>query len=130
MIDSLQQRVGALEAGMAGLEVIKNRQGWLMIIGIVSLAVHIAFKAAERQHAAPGNVTAGAQSVTVGAVPKEAPPRDWVTTSEFAEREGVSPRTVQSWIAAGEVPAARDPEGRAYRIPADFRRLSAADSGN
>lgn len=69
------------------------------------------------------------QSFTVGsATAAPEPQRDWLTTAEVAERERVAPRTVQSWIASGDLPALQ--HGREYRIPVNYTRpLSAADSG-
>lgn len=56
------------------------------------------------------------------------PPRGMMTTSEVAKRLGVSLRTVQLWVEAGILPAARTPGGH-RRIPATAVEALALSTG-
>lgn len=59
---------------------------------------------------------------------QEALPRGMMTTSEVAKRLGVSLRTVQLWVEAGILPAARTPGGH-RRIPATAVEALALSTG-
>ena len=51
-----------------------------------------------------------------------------VDTVEAARRMGVSPDTVRSWIASGDLPAKRTPGGRQYLVKVvDLRRFLDSD---
>jgi len=61
-------------------------------------------------------------SVQIGDV-KTKPQRDHLTTEEVAEREGVTARTVISWIEQNRIYPAPVKSDRAWIISADYRIL-------
>ena len=115
-------------------EIYDPKFRMLMIVtvsmGLLNAIIKI-WPAAHASASIPAHVPdSNNQIVTVGSATTAAPDpqRDWLTTAEVAERERVAQRTVQSWIASGDLPALQ--HGREYRIPVNYPRpLSAADSG-
>jgi len=62
-------------------------------------------------------------SVQIGAESKEKPQREFLNSDEVGEREGVTSRTVISWIEQGRIEPQPTRNGRAWIIAADYRIL-------
>lgn len=72
---------------------------------------------AEKDHKT--NAEASGNTVNVGLEnAKTDPQRDWLTVAEVAENEGLSERTITTYITAGRIEGERT--GRAYRIPKGY----------
>lgn len=63
--------------------------------------------------------TATGNTVTVHQGDKPESNREWFTSRDVAEKEGVDPRTVLQWIEDGELPAEK--VGKEWRIPLDYQ---------
>jgi len=87
----------------------------LQVIGIVVSILLFALKMAFNAPSAPAQNT---QDVRIGETSALNPQRDYLSTDEVAEREGVTARTVTSWINGNKVF-----QGRAWIIAEDYRIL-------
>lgn len=72
---------------------------------------------------APQHVPSNLNSVQIGNASKEKPQREFLNSDEVGEREGVSSRTVTSWIEQGRIHPQPTRQGRAWTIAADYRLL-------
>ena len=104
----------------AKIDTLERRQGWIMLMSIISVLLGLAKLYIQTSaHPTPAqnsnSVNIGAQSAVT------APQRDYLTTEELATREGVSPRTVITWIESGRIQPPPIRAGRAWTISPDYR---------
>lgn len=103
------------------IKALKNRVNAVLAMSAISLFVTIlklAIVVSDSDIQAPSNNN----SVQIGDV-KTKPQRDHLTTDEVAEREGVTARTVISWIEQNRIYPAPIKSERAWIIAADYRIL-------
>lgn len=98
-----------LETRLDKLETRMNSVLVLQVIGIVVSILLFALKMAMGMNATPAQNT---QDARIGETSAVNPQRDFLSTDEVAEREGVTARTVTSWI-----------NGSAWIIAEDYRIL-------
>lgn len=104
----------------AKIDALEHRIGWLMLMSAISVLLGLAkLYMQSSAHPTPAqnsnSVNIGAQSAVT------APQRDYLTTEELAIREGVSPRTVITWIESGRIQPPPNRAGRAWTISPDYR---------
>jgi len=109
-MDDMEQEIRAL----------KIRVNFLLAMSAISLLLSF-IKAVYLATSAPDAPT-NTNSVQIGDV-KTKPQRDHLTTDEVAEREGVTARTVISWIEQNRIFPAPVKSDRAWIISADYRIL-------
>lgn len=104
------------------IKALKIRVNILLVMGVLSFLLTIAkilFPAISNQ-APPSSNT---NSVQIGNASKEKPQREFLNSDEVGEREGVSSRTVTSWIEQGRIYPQPTRQGRAWTIAANYRLL-------
>jgi len=103
------------------IATLKNRVNLLLALGIVSFVLTLVklFIPMPQTSPAPSNTN----SVQIGGASKEKPQREFLNSDEVGEREGVSSRTVTSWIEQGRIYPQPTRQGRAWVIAADYRIL-------
>lgn len=106
-----------LETRLDKLETRMNSVLVLQVIGIVVSILLFALKMAMGMNATPAQNT---QDVRIG---ETSALRDYLSTDEVAEREGVTARTVTSWINGNKVFPPPTRQGRAWIIAEDYRIL-------
>jgi len=109
-----------LETRLDKLETRMNSVLVLQVIGIVVSILLFALKMAFNAPSAPAQNT---QDVRIGETSALNPQRDFLSTDEVAEREGVTARTVTSWINGNKVFPPPTRQGRAWIIAEDYRIL-------
>lgn len=128
-------RIGAIEVQlehlndtMKGIQATIARIGWIIIGAVLVAVVGLVLKSpdAPRSH--------NSTSVNVGAaeaakLTSETSRRDYLTTADVAEREGVSESAVLDWIALGRFIPPPAKEGKAWTFAKTYR-LTPATSGN
>ena len=103
------------------IKALKNRINAVLAMSSISLFVTILklfMMFPESEIKPPTNTN----SVQIGDL-KTKPQRDHLTTDEVAEREGVTARTVISWIEQNRIYPAPIKSERAWIIAADYRIL-------
>lgn len=126
-MESMQAKMKTLEEK---IDILERRIEWLMLMSAISVLLGLA--KLYYQTSAHPTPAQNSNSVNIGAQSATAPThqRDYLTTEELAIREGVSPRTVLTWIEAGRIQPPPARAGRAWTISADYRiqPLLTADS--
>jgi hypothetical protein len=106
-----------METKIRSLEI---RINVLLVLGTLSFLVSLAKLL---PILAPQHVPSNLNSVQIGNASKEKPQREFLNSDEVGEREGVSSRTVTSWIEQGRIYPQPTRQGRAWTIAADYRLL-------
>jgi len=106
------------------IKALKIRVNFLIGLGVLSFALTVLkllVPALSLQPHAP--TPTNTNSVQIGGASKEKPQREYLNTEEAAEREGVSARTILSYIEANRIDPQPTRQGRAWVIAADYRIL-------
>jgi len=106
------------------IKALKIRVNIILMLGVLSfiltvLKLLIPTLSAQPHTSPPTNTN----SVHIGADSKEKPQREFLNSDEVGEREGVTSRTVISWIEQGRIEPQPTRNGRAWIIAADYRIL-------
>jgi len=106
-----------METKIRSLEI---RINVLLVLGTLSFLVSLAkLLPILSQPNTPSNLN----SVQIGNTNEKKPQREFLNSDEVGEREGVSSRTVTSWIEQGRIYPQPTRQGRAWTIAADYRLL-------
>lgn len=104
------------------VDKLMMRMNITILIGLIGLILTLykLFSAVQYPQAAPPTNT---NSVQIGGTEQPKPQREYLDSDEVGEREGVSSRTVTSWIEQGRILPQPTRQGRAWVIAADYRIL-------
>jgi hypothetical protein len=106
-----------METKIRSLEI---RINVLLVLGTLSFLVSLAKLLPILSHP---NTPSNLNSVQIGNANEKKPQREFLNSDEVGEREGVSSRTVTSWIEQGRIYPQPTRQGRAWTIAADYRIL-------
>jgi len=118
-MDDMEIQIKALNDRV---DKMMTRMNILMIIGLLSPVVSLIIKfflAIPTPATPPTNTN----SVQIGGTEQPKPQREYLDSDEVGEREGVSSRTVISWIEQGRISPQPTRQGRAWVISANYRIL-------
>lgn len=103
---------------------INRKVNFLIVISAIGTFVTIAKMLLALPSYAPHSpIPTNTNSVQIGAESKEKPQREFLNSDEVGEREGVTSRTVISWIEQGRIEPQPTRNGRAWIIAADYKIL-------
>jgi len=104
------------------IRALKIRVNVLLILGVLSFLLTIAklFIPSLSTNPTPSTNT---NSVQISGADKANPQREYLSTDEVAEREGVSARTVTSWIEQSRISPMPIKSDRAWIIAVNYRIL-------
>jgi len=104
------------------VDKVMTRMSILMIIGLLSPIASLLIKFF-LVIPTPVSPPTNTNSVQIGGTEQPKPQREYLSTEEVAEREGVSARTILSYIVANRVSPQPTRQGRAWVISANYRIL-------
>lgn len=104
------------------IKALKTRVNIILMIGVASFILTV-LKLLVPALAQPHTPSTNSNSVQIGADSKENPQREFLNSDEVGEREGVTSRTVISWIEQGRIEPQPTRNGRAWTIAAGYRIL-------
>jgi len=113
-IEAMEKKIEGLQRQVA---IILAMNALSLLLTIVKLFIMTAPEAEKGQP--PSNTN----SVNISEHAATAPQRDYLTTDEVAQREGVTTRTVTTWIDAARFDPQPERNGRAWRISNSYRLL-------
>lgn len=118
-MDDIEIDMKAMKTDMYALKV---RMNILMAIGFISFLLTLAkfFMSAPSSHLPPPTNT---NSVQISGADKPTPQREYLSTDEVAQREGVSARTITSWIEQSRISPMPIKSDRAWIIAVNYRIL-------
>jgi len=116
----MEKEIKTMKSDMYALKI---RMNILMIIGAISLIFTIVkFFLSLNIDNIPTPST-NTNSVQISGADKVNPQREYLSTDEVAEREGVSARTITSWIEQCRISPMPIKSDRAWIIAVDYRIL-------
>jgi len=113
------QRIAEMESEIKKLKTQCWRTEFWAVCGLVISVFKLMQPITTHAQPAPSNLN----SVQIGNASKEKPQREFLNSDEVGEREGVSSRTVTSWIEQGRIYPQPTRQGRAWTIAANYRLL-------
>jgi len=125
-MDALDSRVKKIEANYANrvyLTVLGCFQAILSICLWLSNGNHRPIIVPEANNTGPSAPSASGNTVTIGDAKKPEPQRDYLTTLELGDREGVAQRTITTWIAEGRITPTPIQKGRCWLIDTQYKIL-------
>jgi len=110
------------------IDTLERRISLLMLMSAISVLLGLAKLYMQSQGQSGNNTNA----VNIGAQSAASPQRDFLDTDEVGKREGVTSRTVLTWIEQGRIEPQPTRDGRAWNISANYRILPllTANDGN
>jgi len=104
------------------VDKLMMRMNITILIGLIGLILTLykLFSAVQYPQVSPPTNT---NSVQIGGAEQPKPQREYLDSDEVGEREGVTSRTVISWIEQGRIYPQPTRQGRAWVIAADYRIL-------
>ena len=116
----MDEQIKALNLRVDSLMTRMNVVLVFSAIGFLITCVKLAMSVSQ-PHSAPAPTNTN--SVQIGNADEKKPQREFLNSDEVGEREGVSSRTVTSWIEQGRIYPQPTRQGRAWIIAADYRLL-------
>ncbi len=111
-----KERIDDMEAR---LMILEKRISYVMALQVLGIILAVAKFAWVSPITAPTTT----QDIRIGEASAVNPQRDFLRADEVGEREGVSTRTVISWIETGRIDPPPIKSQRAWQIAADYRIL-------
>ena len=105
------------------IKALKIRVNIILTLGVLSFILTVLKLLMPTLSAQPHTLPPNTNSVQIGAESKEKPQREFLNSDEVGEREGVTSRTVISWIEQGRIEPQPTRNGMAWIIAADYRIL-------
>lgn len=111
---------------------LQKKVNALMVLGSVSTILTIVKFFILIPNGTTTPTPSNSNSVQIGDSNTKQPQRDFLNTDEVGEREGVTSRTVTTWVEQGRISPPPTRQGRAWIISANYRILpqTAANNGN
>ena len=105
----------------AKIDHLERRIGWIMLMSAISVILGLAKLYIQTSAATAPSQNTNSLNIGTQSAATPAPQRAYLTTEEIALREGVSPRTVLTWIEGGRIQPVPSRAGRAWIISPDYR---------
>jgi len=104
------------------IKLLNRKVNFLIVLSAVGTLVTVVKMLLALPHT-PNTPPTNTNSVQIGGTNELKPQREYLSTEEVAEREGVSARTILSYIDGNRVSPQPTRQGRAWVISADYRIL-------